>query len=208
MCSPVCRPTSASAHNSIAGHLVCLPYDTPGKFNSRPQTLHVSAKPITDFDVSPFDDFVAAGNDDGRVRSRSFLVVEQYDLTLASSQISVHALPALSDFTPSESLSPTPLTALAHPTGRAIDTLSFHSTTSSLLLASSRSTVAIFDLAHPEPVFTIEQPSAIWSAKWSADGRAVSLTTKDGYLRLFDVRTSTSAPSMVRPAPPPGRLAT
>ncbi|KAL8287521.1 hypothetical protein RQP46_003379 [Phenoliferia psychrophenolica] len=164
------------AQGSAAGHLICLPYETPGKFNSRPQTLQVSGKAVTDFDVSPFDDLVAAGADDGR--------------------ISVHTLPSLSSFTPSEALTPSPLATLSHPSGRGIDTLSFHSTTSSLLLAASKSTVAIFDVSRPEPIFTIEQPSAIWSAKWSADGRAVSLTTKDGFLRLFDVRVNSSAPSM------------
>ncbi|KAK4705031.1 coronin-7, partial [Phenoliferia sp. Uapishka_3] len=171
-----CHALGTKSLASMIGHLICLPYDTPGKFNSRPQTLQVSSGVITDFDVSPFDDLVVAGSDNG--------------------QITINALPSLSSFTPSQPLSPSPLATLTHPTGRGIDTLSFHTTTSSLLLASSKATVVVFDVSNPAPVFTIEQSSPIWSAKWSGDGRSVSVTTKDGFLRLFDVRSNSSSASM------------
>lgn len=64
---------SLRAHDGT-GHLICLPYDQPGKFNSRAPTLHAASRAITDFDLSPFDDLLAAGTEDGSVRSpvRSF----------------------------------------------------------------------------------------------------------------------------------------
>lgn len=55
----------------MAGHLVCLPYDTPGKVGHKPSTLYVSSRAITDFDVSRFDDLLAVGGEDGKVSTRS-----------------------------------------------------------------------------------------------------------------------------------------
>ncbi len=59
------------------GHLVCLPYDQPGKFGNKPSTLLVgSGGAITEFDVSRFDDWLAVGSEDGKVGSRlPFLLV-------------------------------------------------------------------------------------------------------------------------------------
>lgn len=116
-------------------------------------------------------------------------------------QISIHSLPPLSAFTASDPLSSSPLHELAHPSGRAIDVLAFHPTTSSILLAASHTTVAIYDLSSfaPEPAFLIEQKSAVWSAAWSLDGGKVSTTGKDGVLRVYDVRKDAQTPVMVRP---------
>lgn len=49
------------------GSLVCHGYDSPGKLNHRAPTLQAAARAITDFDVSRFDDLIAAGSDDGKV---------------------------------------------------------------------------------------------------------------------------------------------
>jgi coronin-7 len=57
---------------------VCHGYDSPAKFNQRAPTLQVASRAITDFDVSRFDDLVAAGTDDGKVCS-SVLVKKAQD---------------------------------------------------------------------------------------------------------------------------------
>lgn len=121
-------------------------------------------------------------------------------LTRVSAQIVIHELPPLSSFAESASLAPNTLLSLSHPSGRAIDTLSFHPTSSSLLLASSQATVAVYDIqSHASaPAFVFEQSSPIWSAKWSGDGRLISTTGKDGLLRLWDVRQDSTKAAMVR----------
>ncbi|SCZ98655.1 BZ3500_MvSof-1268-A1-R1_Chr3-1g05529 [Microbotryum saponariae] len=167
------------AQGKTSGSLVCLPYDQPGKFNQRAPSLQVAPRGITDFDLSRFDDLLAAGTDNG--------------------QILVHHLPGWDEFGDGSgsALAPQPALSVTHPSGRNIDTLSFHPTTSSLLLAGSGSVVAIYDIQAQSatPVFTLEQPKSVWSAKWSSDGRTITTTGKDGILRVFDVRDKTGKSS-------------
>lgn len=177
----------------FAGSLVCLPYTEPGKFNQRAPTLQVASRAITAFDVSRFDDLIAAGTDDGKVCPLSLSqICVGYSRLSFLPQIGVHALPPLSSFSPGAPLAPTTLLTVTHPAAKAIDTVSFHPTTSSLLLASSGSIVAVYDAQSgaAEPAYKLDNGAAVWSAKWSADGRSVSTTGKDGKLRLFDVRSN------------------
>ncbi|SGY44572.1 BQ5605_C001g00176 [Microbotryum silenes-dioicae] len=167
------------AQGKTSGSLVCLPYDQPGKLNQRAPSLQVTPRGITDFDLSRFDDLLAAGTDNG--------------------QIFVHHLPGWDEFGDGSgsALAPQPALSVTHPTGRNIDALSFHPTTSGLLLAGSGSVVAIYDIQGQSatPVFTLEQPKSVWSAKWSSDGRTITTTGKDGILRVFDVRDKTGKSS-------------
>ncbi|SCV74346.1 BQ2448_6778 [Microbotryum intermedium] len=167
------------AQGRTSGSLVCLPYDQPGKFNQRAPTLQVAPRDITDFDVSRFDDLLTVGTDNG--------------------QIVVHHLPAWNELSAGSGSPLVPKSALSvtHPTGRNVDTLSFHQTTSGLLLAGSGPIVAIYDAQAQvtAPIYTLEQPKPVWSAKWSSDGRAITTTGKDGILRVFDVRDNTGKAS-------------
>lgn len=110
------------------------------------------------------------------------------------SQINVFELPPVSTFSsnPSAAISPAPLLSLSTTTSKPIDTLAFHPTASSLLLASSGQTLSIYDIESQSksPVFELDAiASSSWSAQWSGDGKYVSATGKDGKLRLWDVRT-------------------
>ena len=44
-----------------------MPYEGPAKFGLKAPTVQVASKAITDFDVSRFDDLLAAGTDGGIV---------------------------------------------------------------------------------------------------------------------------------------------
>lgn len=53
----------------ISGHLVVLPYEgVNGKFNHQAPMIQVTPSPISTFDVSRFEDVLAAGTMDGKVR--------------------------------------------------------------------------------------------------------------------------------------------
>lgn len=163
-------------------------------------------------DVSRFDDLLASGTDDGKVTS---LMLGDNDTdgspSFIHSQIAIHELPTLSSFSKGSSLAPNTLLSLSHPSARPIDTLSFHPTTSSLFLASSQSTVAVYDIQSQAsaPAFQIDQSSPSWSAKWSGDGRMISTTGKDGILRVWDVRKDSSKAALVGDSAfsPPSALA-
>ncbi|GAA5883524.1 hypothetical protein JCM16303_005463 [Sporobolomyces ruberrimus] len=163
------------AQGNTSGSLVVHSYEDTGKLGGKIPQIHTGCRTVQSFEVSPFDDLLAVGSDNG--------------------QINVFDLPPLSSFVdPSSAISPSPILSLSNPSSKPIDTLSFHPTSSSLLLASYGQTLSIYDVDSQaqSPVFEIDATSPVWSAQWSGDGKYVSATGKDGKLRLWDVRTDSN----------------
>ncbi|GAA5824548.1 hypothetical protein JCM5353_007239 [Sporobolomyces roseus] len=158
------------AQGNNSGSLVVHSYEDGGKLGGKVSQLNTGCRIVQSFEVSPFDDLIAVGSDNG--------------------QVNVFDLPPLSSFSDSSSISPSPLLSLSNPSSKPIDNLSFHPTSASLFLASSAQSLSIYDIESQSqsPVFTIDSPSPSWSAQWSGDGKLVSATGKDGKLRLWDVR--------------------
>ncbi|GAA5960040.1 hypothetical protein JCM3765_006144 [Sporobolomyces pararoseus] len=165
------------AQGNSSGSLVLHSYEAAGKLGGKAPQLSTGCRIVQSFEVSPFVDLLAVGSDNGH--------------------INVFELPQLSTFSsdPSAAISPSPLLSLLNPTSKSIDTLAFHPTASSLLLASSAQTLSIYDIESQSksPMFELDAiaPSS-WSAQWSGDGKCVSATGKDGKLRLWDVRTDSN----------------
>lgn len=113
-------------------------------------------------------------------------------------QVHVFELPTSESFNLAEPGTYTPTSALSVtlPTNKAVDVLAFHPLASSLFLASSQTTLSVFDVASQSPAaaYTLSSPSPSWSAQWSSDGRSVTATGKDGQFRCWDVRASAAAP--------------
>ncbi|GAA6062505.1 hypothetical protein JCM10212_006354 [Sporobolomyces blumeae] len=162
------------AQGASSGSLVVHSYEHAGKLGGKAPTLQTGCRIVQSFDVSPFDDYLAVGGDNG--------------------QINVFDLPALSSFESNSSQSPAPVLSLSQSSAKPVDTISFHPTTASLLLASSAQALAVYDVSSrsASPVFEIDAPAQSWSAQWSQDGKLVSATGKDGRLRLWDVRIDSS----------------
>ncbi|GJN89289.1 hypothetical protein Rhopal_002269-T1 [Rhodotorula paludigena] len=165
------------AQGSASGSLVCVPWDRePGKFGTKAPALQTGLR-VSTLATDDFDELLAVGGDNGT--------------------LNVYTLPPASTFADSAAPhSPSPVfSASASPAGKPVDVLSFHPLASSLLLAASATTLSIFDASSSSSAaaHAITLPSPVWSAQWSADGRSVSATTRDGHLRLYDVRSPSSA---------------
>ncbi|GAA5985798.1 hypothetical protein JCM5350_005287 [Sporobolomyces pararoseus] len=165
------------AQGNSSGSLVLHSYNNAGKLAGKAPQMSTGCRIVQSFEVSPFDDLLAVGSDNGH--------------------INVFELPPVSTFSsdPSAAISPSPILSLSSATSKPIDTLAFHPTASSLLLASSGQTLSIYDIESQSksPVFELDAiASSSWSAQWSGDGKYVSATGKDGKLRLWDVRTESN----------------
>ncbi|GAA5897539.1 hypothetical protein JCM6882_003511 [Rhodosporidiobolus microsporus] len=154
-----------------SGSLVAVPYSTPaGKFGSRAPTLSTGLRTITSFTADRFDDLLYVGGDSG--------VVQVFDLPSAET---------FAD--PTASLAPAPLFSLSTEVSKPVEVLHAHPLASGLVLATSGSTLSVFDAVNGgAAVKQVEMPSQAWSAQWSADGKMVTATGRDGKLRLWDVR--------------------
>lgn len=171
-----------------AGSLVCLPYDNPRKFGNKAPLLQVHDRAITSFDVSRFDDLIAAGGDDGKVW-QSVIAIAPSTLMQYPSQLTITPLPALDHLSDGVSES----VALVMETRRAVGPLAWHSTTAGLLAAASLGEVALFDAHHSKRTHTISLPKDIWDISWSADGKLLATSSKDGIVRVYDPRSGSSA---------------
>ncbi|KAM0750734.1 DUF1900-domain-containing protein [Meredithblackwellia eburnea MCA 4105] len=174
------------AQASTQGSLLLLPYQKPQKYNKNPPRISLSNRQITDFDTSNLQDIVAAGTDQG--------------------EITISRLPSLDQdtgvITP---YSESPI-SLSSPSQGPLSSLSFHPTTSSLLLSAQKNLVSVFDFSSSsaQPLFNISLAgtTAPWSVKWSDDGRVVSTVSRDdGKLKLWDIRKDPQSPSLESSSP-------
>ncbi|BGP16134.1 hypothetical protein JCM10213v2_004128 [Rhodosporidiobolus nylandii] len=154
-----------------SGSLVAIPYSLPpGKFASRAPSLSTGLRTITSFSSDSFSEYLYVGGESG--------IVKVFDL------------PAAESFGDNAALSPTPLLSLETSTGKPVEILSAHPLASALFLAVSGSTLSVFDAAsgRSEAARKVDMPGQAWSAQWSADGRLVTATGRDGKLRVWDIR--------------------
>lgn len=98
----------------------------------------------------------------------------------------------------SNTITPPHLCSTSVPNAKPIDVLAFHPLASSVFLASSQSMIYVFDAAGQDTaaIYTLESPSPSWSVQWSRDGQSITATGKDGKLRLWDVRSGKSEPTI------------
>ncbi|GAA5943332.1 uncharacterized protein JCM15063_000767 [Sporobolomyces koalae] len=156
------------AQGSTSGSLVAHSYGDTGKLGGKVDRLETGLRTVHSFQVSPFDDLLAAADDQGH--------------------INVFELPSLDSLASSPSIPA--VVSISHSASKPVDTLVFHPTSSGVLLVSSAAALSIYDLAAsaPTPTYDIVGSGPHWSAEWSPDGKYVSATGKDGKLRLWDVR--------------------
>lgn len=129
---------------------------------------------------------------------RRTLIDDNDDADDKMEQICVHNIPGVDSFTSAAILSPTPLVTLSSLTSQPISNLSFHPTTPQILLSTQGSTLRVYDTSSgSNEIYDIKGASDIWSAGWSLDGRMVSTASKDGILKLYDIRTNSPSAILV-----------
>ncbi|GAA5824139.1 hypothetical protein JCM11251_001537 [Rhodosporidiobolus azoricus] len=154
-----------------SGSLIVVPYATaPGKFGSHAPSLSTGLRSITSFTSDRFDYLLYVGGESG--------VVQVFDLPPAET---------FSETTAQHT--PTPLFSLATGTSKPVEAVAAHPLASGLVLATSGATLSVFDAVNGGlAVKQLEMPSQAWSAQWSADGKLVTASGRDGKLRVWDVR--------------------
>ncbi|GAA5851099.1 hypothetical protein JCM8547_004132 [Rhodosporidiobolus lusitaniae] len=165
------------ALGSASGSLLAVPHATaPGKFASKAPSFATGLRTITSFAADDFSDHLYVGGEGGAVN--------------------VFDLPPVESFTASESpssLAPSPLFSLSTGSNKTVDFISTHPLASGLALAGSATNISVIDASAGAVVKAFEVPSPTWSGQWSMDGRLITTTSKDGKLRVWDVRQGGSA---------------
>ncbi|GAA5842539.1 hypothetical protein JCM9279_003612 [Rhodotorula babjevae] len=160
------------AQGSAGGALVAVPWSETGKHGGRARVVQTGLGRIGAFAADPWGELLAAAGHGG--------------------QINVLALPSLDELAPGQPFAPSPLLTLRIPSSKPVDSISFHPLASSLFLATSATSLSVFDASGAagagEAAYEVEMPVQAWCASWSAEGRLVSAGGKDGKLRLWDVR--------------------
>ncbi|XP_030740254.1 coronin-7 isoform X2 [Echinops telfairi] len=157
---------SLIAFNSdLPGVLGIVPLEGQGEEKRRVVThLGCHSDLVTDFDFSPFDDFLlATGSTDRTVK--------------------LWRLPA-----PGQPLPTAPGVVLG-PEALQVETLQFHPTADGVLISTAGRGVKIWDVARQQPLTELAaHGDLVQSAAWSRDGALLGTACKDKQLRVFDPR--------------------
>ncbi|XP_072171377.1 coronin-7-like [Diadema setosum] len=165
-----CAFMAYSADSPGGGSLGILDVGSVGRQTQTTPLLHAHGSLVTDFDFSPFNDYLlATGSQD--------------------SSIKIWDLPegGLSEGAPSPVCSFPGL-------GRRVENVLFHPTASDLLAASINTTVKLFDLVQQQEAMSVEVATdQLQGLSWKADGTLLVTTAKDKKLRILDPRANSVA---------------
>ncbi|XP_041086299.1 coronin-7-like [Polyodon spathula] len=126
--------------------------------------LHCHADLVTDFDFSPFDDFLLA-------------------TCSADETVKVWRL-----LEPGQTVPSSPGVTLSPGRGR-VENILFHPTTDGVLAASAGGTATVWDVARQSQLAALEDHGdQIQSLCWKQDGSLLATSCKDKKLRIFDPR--------------------
>ncbi|GAA6011893.1 hypothetical protein JCM10207_003421 [Rhodosporidiobolus poonsookiae] len=166
------------AHGASSGSLVVVPHSTPpGKFSSRAPTLQTPFRAISTFTPDAWSQLLYAGSSSGEICA--------LDLPPAETFSAAHESGA--------AVAPVPLWT-AKVGDKPVDILAAHPIAADLALAVSGPALSVLDAsAGGAIVKKVVMPGLAWSAQWSADGREVTATGRDGKLRVWDVRQGDGA---------------
>ncbi|XP_071846975.1 coronin-7-like isoform X2 [Apostichopus japonicus] len=149
------------------GNLAVFPVDAKGRKDMSIPQLQAHSEFVTDFDFNPFDDFqLATCSQDGLIRI--------WDI-------------------PEEGLSTSLSTAsLSLPQQDGpVEVISYNPSASSVLAASIKSTLKIFDISSGAEKLSIDgHNDTIQSLSWKQDGRLLATSGKDKTIRIVDPRQS------------------
>ncbi|XP_054246907.1 coronin-7-like isoform X1 [Indicator indicator] len=128
---------------------------------------------VTDFDFSPFDQFLLATGS-------------------ADEMVKVWRLPESSQDMPSSS------GLTLGPCGGPVDMLQFHPTADGVLASGTGKRVTVWDLGQQQPLTALDaHGDQLQSLTWKRDGRLLGTSCKDKKLRIFDPRASPAASQSV-----------
>nr|XP_033770813.1 coronin-7-like isoform X4 [Geotrypetes seraphini] len=156
-------------NSDSTGVLGIVPLDVKNGHKRPVSQLSCHSDLVTDFDFSPFDDFL--------------LATCSADETVKLWQLS-------------ESDQPSSSSALGTfgPEGCQIETLLFHPTANNVMATGAGKTAKVWNLAQQKPLAVLEpHGDHIQSLTWKQDGTLLGTSCKDKKLRIFDPRTGPAA---------------
>ncbi|XP_075292298.1 coronin-7 isoform X4 [Opisthocomus hoazin] len=128
---------------------------------------------VTDFDFSPFDQFLLATGS-------------------ADKTVKVWRLPESGQDMPSDA------GLTLGPGGDPVDVLQFHPTADGVLASGAGKRVTVWDVGQQQPLTALASHGArLHSLAWQRDGRLLGTSCKDKKLRIFDPRASPAASQSV-----------
>ena len=156
--------------SSIGGSLAVLPLNSHGrKDHDNLPTLHAHADYITNFDFSPFDDFMLSTcSQDCMIKI--WKIPEKYILTDCN-----------------------PLAVLKDNLHR-VDIVKWHPTAEGILTAASQTSVKVYDVQSEKSKYCQDvHKDLVQGLSWKADGTLLATSSKDKKLRILDPRTESVA---------------
>ncbi|RUS74895.1 hypothetical protein EGW08_017341 [Elysia chlorotica] len=163
-----CVYTVFNIDSSGGGNLGFLPLSATGRHSDVP-TIHAHGDFVTDFDFSPFDDYLlATGSQDNKVSL--WLLPDENDTSVTSISQPVVSLPVFE---------------------RRVENVLWNPQADGILACTSHSSVTIYDVtgADGKQVFKFSgHEDQIQSITWQGDGALLATSCRDKKLRVIDPR--------------------
>ncbi|XP_071127168.1 coronin-7-like isoform X1 [Mytilus edulis] len=167
-----CQYMAFNVDTSGGGNLAILPINTSGRLTTALPMLKAHGDFVTDFEFSPFDDFLlATGSADNTIKVWQ-LPEDTANLTETISDVS----PAV--VLPGQQ--------------RRIENVTWNPVADNILTVTSHNTVKLFDVSQGTEKCCIDShKDQIQSVSWKGDGTCIVTSCKDKLLRVIDPRSST-----------------
>jgi len=177
---PDLKPTTSSDYNSVTasgayiafstaatGAIGLLDVNTPGKRSGEFPIVHAHSADVTDMSFSPFSDhLLATASDDATVKLWEIPPNAKDNISSSKVSLSGHK--------------------------RRVECIKFHHSVSNILAsASGDKTVKIWDLEVGKEALSLDglHDDVIHSLSWSWSGDLLATSSKDGKIRIIDVRS-------------------
>ncbi|CAG2189269.1 CORO7 [Mytilus edulis] len=167
-----CQYMAFNVDTSGGGNLAILPINTSGRLTTALPMLKAHGDFVTDFEFSPFDDFLlATGSADNTIKVWQ-LPEDNANLTETISDVSpVVVLPGQQ---------------------RRVENVTWNPVADNILTVTSHNTVKLFDVPQGTEKCCIDShKDQIQSVSWKGDGTCIVTSCKDKLLRVIDPRSST-----------------